>query len=350
MDIFRVKLARACINPVLLLLISPPRSYDEVGLDDIKGKKMRVAIFGTGGAGGYFGAQLALAGEDVIFVARGDHLRALKTAGLRLETPAGESIIHGEATDNPAEIGNVDVVLVGVKAWQVTEAANRMRPLVGPDTVIVPLQNGVEAATELAAVFEANTLAGMCGTLSFVAGPGHIRSVSVGGQNFVKFGELNNIQSDRVERLRQCFSNAKVPVEVPPNIVKALWDKFLTVTSFGGVGSITRAPIGVTRAIPETRRLLEQCLHETLLVARARNVPMADTAVTDTMKLYDSLPPNGTTSLQRDIAAGKMTELEYWNGAVVRLGREVAVPTPTNQFIYNCLLPSELRARGKISW
>jgi 2-dehydropantoate 2-reductase len=309
---------------------------------------MRIAIFGTGGAGGYFGAQLALAGENVVFIARGDHLRAIRATGLRLETPSGETIIPTKATDNPAEIGNVDAVLVGVKAWQVTDAAKAIRPLVGPDTVVVPLQNGVEAASELAVVLGSGTLGGMCGTLSFIAGPGHIRSV--GGQNFIKFGELDNKVTERVERLRQCFEHAKVSVEVPPDIVLALWNKFLMVTSFGGVGSITRAPIGVTRTIPETRKLLERCLQEALAVAKTCGVPMADTAVADTMKFYDGLPTNGTTSLQRDIADGKMSELEYWNGAVVRLGREVAVPTPTNQFIYDCLLPHELRARGKINF
>ena len=311
-----------------------------------KGGEMRVAVFGTGGAGGYFGAQLAQAGKDVVFIARGDHLRAIRAAGLRIETPSGETVIRAQATDNPAETGKVDAVLVGVKAWQVTDAADAMRPLVGPDTVVVPLQNGVEAASELTAVFASNTLGGMCGTLSFIAGPGHIRSV--GGQNFIKFGELDNKRTERVERLRQCFADAKVAVEVPANIVKALWNKFLMVTAFGGVGSIARAPIGVIRAIPETRRLLEQCLQETLTVANAHNVPMADTADVDMMKFYDGIPTNGTTSLQRDIADGKQSELDYWNGAVVRLGRAVAVPTPTNQFIYDCLLPSELRARGKI--
>jgi 2-dehydropantoate 2-reductase len=307
---------------------------------------MRIAIFGTGGAGGYFGAQLALAGEDVVFIARGDHLRALRTTGLRLETPSGETNIRAIATNNPAEVGNVDVVLVGVKAWQVTDAALAIQPMVGPNTVVVPLQNGVEAASELTAALGSSTLGGMCGTLSFIAGPGHIRSV--GGQNFIKFGELNNELSERVERLRQCFEHAKVSVEVPPNIVTALWGKFLMVTAFGGVGSITRAPIGVTRTILETRRLLGQCLEEALAVAKARGVAMADTVVADTLKFYDTLPPNGTTSLQRDIADGKVTELEYWNGAVVRLGREVGVPTPINHFIYSCLLPFELRARGKI--
>jgi 2-dehydropantoate 2-reductase len=309
---------------------------------------MRVAIFGTGGAGGYFGAQLALAGEDVVFVARGDHLRAMRATGLRFETPSGETSIRTAATDNPAEIGNVDVVLVGVKAWQVSDAAKAIRPLVGPDTVVVPLQNGVEAASELAAVLGSATLGGLCGTLSFIAGPGHIRSV--GGQNFIKFGELDNKRTERVERLRQCFDHAKVSVEVPANIIKALWDKFLMVTSFGGVGSITRAPIGVTRAVPETRGLLQECLQEALAVANARRVPMADTAVADMMKFYDTLPANGTTSLQRDIADGKPSELDYWNGAVVRLGREVAVPTPINRFIYDCLLPLELRARGKLTF
>src|SRR5262245_40182918 len=260
---------------------------------------MRVAVFGTGGAGGYFGAQLAQAGEDVVFIARGDHLRAIRAAGLRLETPSGETVIRAQATDHPAEAGNVDAVLVGVKAWQVTDAANAIRPLVGPGTIVVPLQNGVEAASELTAVFASNTLGGLCGTLSFVAGPGHIRSV--GGHNFIKFGELDNKRTERVERLRQCFAHAKVAVEVPANIVKALWDKFLIVTSFGGVGSITRAPMDVMRAVPETRRLLEQCLEEGLAVAKARNVPMADTTVADTMSLYDGIPTNATTWLQRDI-------------------------------------------------
>src|SRR5262245_40841244 len=175
-----------------------PASRDMCGCG---GAAMRIAVFGTGGAGGYFGAQLALAGETVIFIARGDHLRAIKAAGLRLETPSGETVIGAEATDNPAEAGPADVVLVGVKAWQVTDAANAMRPLVGPGTVVVPLQNGVEAAGELAAVVGPHALGGMCGTLSFIAGPGHVRSM--GGQNFIKFGELDNKPSERVERLRQ---------------------------------------------------------------------------------------------------------------------------------------------------
>jgi 2-dehydropantoate 2-reductase len=311
---------------------------------------MRAVVYGTGGAGGYFGAQLALSGEQVVFVARGEHLKALRANGLRLETPKGDTVIRPvEATDDPATVTGADVVLVGVKAWQVRDAAQAVRALVASGAFVVPLQNGVEAVSELSTILGAeHVLGGMCGTLSWVAGPGIIRNF--GGANFIKFGELDNRRSDRVERLQNAFAKAAVPVEVPPNIIKALWDKFLTVTSFGGVGAITRAPIGVTRSVPETRRLLEQCLEEVVAVARARNIAMSATAIADTMKFYDGLPPGGTTSLQRDIVDGKPSELEYWNGAVMRLGQEAQVPTPTHAHIYHCLLPQELHARGKIEF
>jgi 2-dehydropantoate 2-reductase len=311
---------------------------------------MRAVVYGTGGAGGYFGAQLALSGEQVVFVARGEHLKALRANGLRLETPKGDTVIHPvEATDDPTTVAGADVVLIGVKAWQVPDAAQTLRPLVAGDTFVVPLQNGVEAASQLSTVLGAeHVLGGMCGTLSMVAGPGHIRNA--GGSNFIKFGELDNRRSERVERLHGAFARAAVPVEVPPNIIKALWDKFLMVTSFGGVGAIARAPIGVTRSVPETRRLLEQCLEEVVAVARAREIAISATAVPDTMKFYDGLPPGGTASLQRDIVEGKPSELEYWNGAVVRLGHESQVPTPTHAHIYHCLLPQELHARGNIAF
>ncbi|MEA3150469.1 MAG: 2-dehydropantoate 2-reductase [Gammaproteobacteria bacterium] len=310
---------------------------------------MRIVVYGTGGAGGYFGAQLALSGEQVTFVARGEHLKALRSNGLRLETPSGDTVIRPvEATDDPTEVVGADVVLVGVKAWQVLDAAEAIRPIVGRGTFVVPLQNGVEAASQLSAVLGADhVLAGLCGTLSRVAGPGHIQSA--GGQNFIKFGELDNRGSERVERLQGVFAKAEVSVEAPSDIVKAQWDKFLMVTAFGGVGAITRAPIGVTRSVPETRRLLGQCLEEVVAVARARKIAMSATAAADIMKFYDGLPPGGTTSLQRDIVDGKPSELEYWNGAVVRLGREAQVPTPTHALIYDCLLPQELRARCKIT-
>jgi 2-dehydropantoate 2-reductase len=311
---------------------------------------MRVAIFGTGGAGGYFGAQLARAGEDVTFIARGEHLRAIRTQGLRIETPTGELAIEpAQATDDPADVGIVDVVLLGVKTWQVTEAAEAMRPMIGPNTFVVPLQNGVDAPSELAAALGAGHVAGgLCGTFSQVTAPGRIRSV--GAANFIRFGEMDNRQSERCEQLRRAFERADVKVEVPPDIQKALWNKFLLVTSFGGMGAMTRAPIGIIRSVPETRRLLEGCMQEGLAVARAHRVAMAESVVSDMLSLVDTLAANATTSLQRDIADGKPSELEAWNGAVVRLAREHGVAIPLNEFIYHCLLPLELRARGRLTF
>ena len=307
---------------------------------------MRIAIFGTGGAGGYFGAHLAQAGEEVIFVARGEHLKAIREQGLRVETTAGEIIVRSEATDDPAQVGAVDVVLVGVKTWQVRAAAHALRPMLTPQTFVVPLQNGVEAAAELATVLGAkHVLSGLCGTISRVVSPGHI--LSIGETNFIKFGELDNRPSERAQYLQQAFERAGVKAEIPPDIQAAVWEKFIFVAPYGGIGAVTRATAGVIRSLPETRRMLERGMREILEVARARQVSLAEGIVERSMGLIDALAESATTSLQRDISAGKPSELEAWNGAVVRLGREAAVPTPLHEFIYHSLLPSELRARGE---
>jgi 2-dehydropantoate 2-reductase len=311
---------------------------------------MRIAIFGAGGAGGYFGAQLARAGEEVIFIARKEHLQAIRTYGLRVETSKGKIVIQpAQASDNPVQVGVVDAVILGVKAWQVTEAARIMKPMIGPETFVVPLQNGVEASSQLAVILGAkHVLDGLCGTMSWIVGPGHIRSI--GEVHFIKFGELDKRPSERTEQLRKAFERAGVKVEVPSDIHVALWEKFLFVVSFGGVGAVTRAPIGVIRTLTETRRLLEQCMHEIFEVARARQIALSDGIVEKTMMFLDSLAPSGTTSLQRDIADGKPSELDAWNGAVVRLGQEVGITTPLHSFIYNSLLPLELQARGQLQF
>jgi 2-dehydropantoate 2-reductase len=310
---------------------------------------MRIAVFGTGGAGGYFGARLAQAGEEVVFIARGPHLQAIRERGLRVDTEKGTLVVPAHATDDPREIGSVDVVLVGVKAWQVSEAALALQPLVGANTVVVPLQNGVEAVAQLASVLgEAPVIGGLCGTVSFIVAPGHIRSI--GDRNFIRFGELHGEPSDRTDRLRQAFVRAGVAVEIPTDITAALWEKFLFVVAWGGVGSVARAPIGVLRGVPETRRLLEQAMGEIFEVARARQVALAAKLVDRSMSFIDSLSPDATTSLQRDLAAGKPSELEAWNGAVVRLGREVDVATPLHSFIYSSLRPLALHARGEIAF
>jgi 2-dehydropantoate 2-reductase len=311
---------------------------------------MHIAIYGTGGAGGYFGAQLARAGEDVTFIARGPHLQAIRERGLRLETDAGDILIHpARATDDPAQVGPVDVVLVGTKTWQVEDAARAMRPMLGPQTFVVPLQNGVEAASHLSAALGPEAvLGGTCGTISRLVAPGHI--LSIGQANYIKFGELDNRHTERAERLRQAFERAAVKAEIPADIQVAIWEKFIFVAPYGGVGAVTRAPAGIIRTLPETRRMLEQCMQEILAVARAHRIALLDNSVERAMSLLDSLAPNATTSLQRDLAAGRPSELEAWNGAAVRLGKEAHVETPLNLFIYHTQLPGELRARGHLQF
>ena len=311
---------------------------------------MRVAVFGVGGAGGYFGASLARAGEEVTFIARGKHLDAIREHGLRVDSVQGDFVVFpAQATDDPEQVRVVDMVLLGVKAWQVPKVTQAVRPLVGPETVVVPLQNGVEAAAQLTKALGAkHVVGGLAKIISFKAGPGHIRHA--GAEPYIAIGELDKRPSERTERIRQAFQRSGVLVDISPDIQVALWEKFLFVVSWGGVGAVADAPIGVVRSVPETRRMLEQSMTEVLTVSQARNIAIEDDTVRKTIAFVDTLPQNGTTSLQRDIMEGKPSELNFWNGAVVRLGQEVAVATPVNTFIYSSLLPRELRAQGKLQF
>lgn len=308
---------------------------------------MRVAIYGVGGAGGYFGARLAQAGEDVVFVARGEHLRAMRERGLRLVAPDGDVTIRPvRADDDPARLGPVDVVFFGVKTWQLEDAARAAASMLAPEGFVVPLQNGVEAPGVLAAVLGAGrVLGGTCGTISRVSEPGVISSV--GTVNFVHFGELDDRPSERTAALAAVFARAGVRAEVPPSIHTAMWEKFLFVVSMGGVGAVARAPVGVTRSMAGTRAIAEASMREIAEVAKARGIALPANAVERSMAIVDGLSPDGTASLQRDIMDGRPSELEAWCGAVVRLGREAGVATPVNDFCYACLLPQERAAREK---
>jgi len=311
---------------------------------------MRIAVFGAGGVGGYFGGRLAQAGEDVVFIARGDHLKAMVTHGLRVDSVKGDFVLKPvKATDDPAKAGIMDVILVGVKAWQVTNAAEAMRPMVGPETFVLPLQNGLEAPTQLAAVLgDQHVLGGLCGLSTYIVGPGHIRHA--GADPFVRFGELDNRPSDRVKRLQKVFERAGVIAKIPQDIQVALWMKFLLITAWSGVGAVTRTPLGVWRSLPETRQMAESALQEIIRVAQARDIALPENAMPTTMKAYDSLPPDITSSMQRDIAEGRPSELDAQIGAVVRFGKEADVATPLHRLIYNSLLPMELRARGQLQF
>jgi 2-dehydropantoate 2-reductase len=308
---------------------------------------MRVAVYGTGGVGAYFGARLAQVGNEVAFIARGAHLDAIRANGLRVDSVLGDMLVKPAlASDSAADIGAVDVVLLGVKTWQVEGVAPALRPLIGPDTLIVPLQNGVETADLLAAKLGARHVGGgVCGGFCFIVSPGHVKHI--GGVTFIKFGELDRKKSARVERLRAEFTKARVDVSVPDDIRVALWEKLLLVVPFGGIGAVSRAPIGIIMNTPQTRALLVTGMQEVAAVAHARSVRLPPETLERTLALLDGTTPTGTSSLQRDIAAGKPSELDAWAGAVVRLGAAHGVPTPVHSFIYAALLPLERRARGE---
>jgi 2-dehydropantoate 2-reductase len=310
--------------------------------------RMRIAVFGTGGVGGYFGGRLAQAGEEVVFLARGPHLEAIRRDGLRVESVDGDFSVHpATVTSDLRTAGPLDVVLLGVKAWQVKDAGRALRPLLERGGFVVPLQNGVEAADELAAEVGAErVVGGLCRILSYVAGPGRIKHAGVAPR--IEFGERDGQRSERVDRLRAAFAKTVgVSVGTPSDIGALVWEKFLFIAPLGGVGAVTRMPAGVLRSVPESRDLLETAMREIFDLGRARGIGLRKDAVVRTMSYVDGLPPDGTASMQRDILEGRPSELDYQTGAVVRLGQESKVPVPVNHFIYRSLLPGELRARGK---
>ncbi len=312
---------------------------------------MRIVVYGTGGVGGYFGGRLAQAGMDVTFIARGRHLQAIEKHGLRVDSINGDFTVNQAiATDDPAMVGKVDVVLCCVKSWQVSEAAMAMRPMIGPNTIVVPLQNGVEAPGMLSDVLgEEKVLGGLCKIISMTHDPGHIRHV--GAEPYITFGEFDNQQTERTKRLYRAFSEATgLTVEIAADINTALWKKFILIAPWSGVGAVTRAPVGVFRHLPETRQMLLQSMKEVFNTAIAREVDLSKEVLEETMEFIDALPEEGTASMQRDIIEGRPSELNEQNGAVVRLGNVVGVQTPVNEFIYNSLLPLEMRARGQLQF
>jgi 2-dehydropantoate 2-reductase len=308
---------------------------------------MRIAIFGTGGVGGYFGGRLAHAGEDVTFIARGEHLRAIRTNGLKVESQLGDFVVFpAKATDDATEVGEVDVVIVGVKAWQVTEAAQTMKPLVGPGTTVLPLQNGVEALSQLVnELGQDRVIGGLCRIVSFVVGPGHIRHA--GFTPSVIIGELDNQLSDRVARIEQIFKLAGVQITIAADIQVALWTKFLFIASFSGVGAIANAPAGVLRTDLKWREQILAAMNEIYELAHARGIKLPANSIDTAMSAINALPEDATSSMQRDIAAGKPSELESQNGAVVRLARQSNVAVPIHASIYEMLKPLEEKARAE---
>ena len=307
---------------------------------------MRIAIYGSGGLGGFYGARLACAGNEVAFIARGAHLAAIRERGLRVSSPLGDMHLpEPVATDNPADIGPVDLVLVAVKTWQIPDVAAAMGPLLGEHTMVLPFLNGVEASDELAAVVGAEAvLGGLSKVFSKVESPGVIHHFTP--NVFVAFGELDGSDSERVRSLLDMFSAAGIDAAAPAAIRVELWKKLLLVSSWAGLGALARSPMGVMRGEPGTRALIDRSMDEGLAVAGATGHGIDRSYKDEMWAFYRTMPAGATASMQRDIMDGRPSELDAWNGAICRFGARAGVETPVHSFTYHTLLPMERRARG----
>jgi 2-dehydropantoate 2-reductase len=307
---------------------------------------LRFGVVGAGGVGGYFGARLAAAGHDVAFVARGAHLRAIRRDGLRVESIKGDVHVQpARATDRPEDIGPVDAVLCAVKAWQLPEALVAMPPLLGKDSVVLPLQNGVEAVDEAReAVGRMRVLGGAAWIRAEIAAPGLIRHSGI--EPRIVLGEPDGGHSARSRDLAAVLAAAGVSAEATDDIAAVLWSKLVFISATSAVGAAVRLPIDAFRSQAETRALLVEAMRETIAVAKARGVALAPDLLDRTLAFVDSLPEGTTSSMQRDMMAGRPSELQAQCGAVVRLGREARVPTPVNDLLYAVLVPQERAARG----
>jgi 2-dehydropantoate 2-reductase len=300
---------------------------------------MRIAVVGAGGVGGGFGAALARAGADVTFIARGAHLQAMKDKGLRLEGGRGDMhIVPTQASDDPAAVGPVDIVLFCVKMWDVESAGERIRPLIGPDTAVIPLQNGIDAAERLAPILGPDAVMGGVAQISAsIAAPGVIRQV--GTFMRIIFGELDGRRSPRAEAFLALAKNANFETILTDRIVTELWLKFILLATNASVMALTRRPIGELRDDPDMRPHIVAAYQEVIDVGRASGAALPDDALDRMLSLNKNAPPTMKASMALDLERGNRIELPWLSGKVVELGRKLGVPTPTHSLMYAALKP-----------
>jgi 2-dehydropantoate 2-reductase len=305
---------------------------------------MKVVIMGAGAIGGFYGVKLARAGEEVTFIARGEQLRALRERGLTVERDEETFTLHPlRATDNPAEAGVADLVLMTIKSYDLERACESIRPLIGPETLVLPLLNGVDIAERMGRVLGmAHLLSGQSYVPARVTEPGVIRQP--GAEGTLIFGEPVGGPSPRSETLCAALRRAGIPAEVAADIRTELWKKFVLVAPNGGVGAVTGFPMGAVRSDPDTRALVVAAIREVEAVARAQGIDLGADVCERVLGFVDSVPPWNKPSMLQDLERGKPMELETLQGTLVRLGRELGVPTPVNGLIYTAL---KLRARGR---
>jgi 2-dehydropantoate 2-reductase len=309
---------------------------------------MRIAVMGSGGMGGYYGALLAQHQHEVALIARGPHLLAIQKNGLEIKSVFGDFVVKPvAATDRPADVGVVDLVLVCTKTYDTDEAAQALLPMVGPETTVLSLQNGIDAADRVGRVVGMQRmLAGTTWISAAVERPGIIRQSSEFRR--VVAGERSGEITRRLVTVVDAFGQTGIAAEASHNIEGVLWQKFVFIAAASGVGSLTRLPLGEYRAVPETRRMIVALMREVQAVARARGVKLSPDAVDAALEFMDQAGPHIKASMQLDVEAGRRTELESLIGVIGREGSRLGIPTPVADMVLAALLPRERLARRTI--
>lgn len=303
---------------------------------------MRIVVMGAGGVGGYFGGRLVLAGNDVTFVARGPHGEAIRRKGLRAEGTLGEFHVQpAKCVASPDEIAEApDVILFAVKLSAMESAAEQLRPIIGAQTSVYTVQNGVEAADVVGAVLgRQKVVPGIAYISAIISEPGLIstRAAFAG----LAFGERDGRESARVKVFFDACKAAKFDAQIPPDITRAIWLKFAMLAPMAATTSLIRCGLGPIRSNPHSRALLQALIEEIVTLGKAAGVKMRDRDVTDTLKILDGLPPAVRASMAHDLEVGNPLELPWLSGAVVRLGEQHGVATPTHRFFADALAPYE---------
>ena len=309
---------------------------------------MKIAVMGTGGVGGYFGGLLARSGNDVTFVARGPHKEAINANGLRVESANdGNFTVHGHAVDNTLEAGTQELVLFAVKMYHNADAIDAVKPMLGPDSLVLTLQNGIDNGQQLVEAFgRERVLIGSCYLEGRIREPG---VVTQGGPGRASFGELEPGITDRCRKLLAVFQEANWRVDLEENMPGMLWKKFSYLAGSAAVGAATRTLFGEMRTIPETRAVVRGAIEEILEVGRASGAPIMEDSLEWCLTSLDNFPATGMSSLGKDFLEGRPVELDGLTGTAIRMGREFGVPTPINDTLYGILKPWALRIDEELS-
>ncbi|MBN1828076.1 MAG: 2-dehydropantoate 2-reductase [Deltaproteobacteria bacterium] len=308
---------------------------------------MNIAVMGTGGVGGYFGSLLAKSGQSVMFIARGAHFEAIHERGIEIKSVFGDFTIKpARVTDNPAKVGPADLVIVATKTYHTDAVAQAIRPMVGDETVVMSLQNGVDAADRIGAFVGMEHMIGATTWLSAaIEEPGVIGQYSQFRR--IAFGELNGEKSSRTQRIFDVLNATGAVIELVDNITKVLWTKFVFISAVSALGGLTRLPFGDYRNVPEARAILTSAIQEVAAVARAKGIQLDDDVVEKTLVFIDSSAPVIKPSFQRDLEAGRVSELESMIGIVVQLSSDLGIAAPVMNLAYGAIKPSQIKALGK---